>query len=941
MKIKELGSKIRQRIIRGRYVGSLDSSDFGVLRGWVMDRNNPDTPEVLDVQVDNARVVSVLAEEMRTDLRELGQGKGGHGFTAQIPDIYCDDQVHEVCLTVSSNGRTLWSFTTDIQLRRRPENWRDVRGHIDHIHDLKITGWACAWGTPPETVKVSIRTNSGNIVATTVANLSRPDLLESGLANGKFGFVLDLHGAIPVSSTSKDTYTIIEETSGLPLGPAMTIDANMITVMAGSDASKMDFMSLGLDQGFESVYDISAHGLGVASRGADELDDPFEGKNIAVLVDGDSPLDILPNAFRSAKSVTVLSINTSKDLLKLKDMWPSWHSAQLNVETVHTLMPKFSQRDNDCASMSTDAIRVITEAIKGLSGENSVYPEFIDCYGDLLVEPLESYLYSEVFRRLVLCDMILEDVDCLCMVLGRGLSWLPVLDMALTKMPPKNVYLHVTHSTTVGATANRALEALRISNTNAHILSRKKTSPEIIKNVKRDVITHLDVAIETSKKLVVAEMRKSEESAIERPSAIEIFLQLEGNYSHAFVGSGLSELLRQVLEHRDLQVSFVEKPNGGAQANFDRLKEIIGPTPQRIYSERCPSFDSRVLAPVRRYQRAFIEYLRAEGGVMYKEFNCAPMVEQFVKNAMVEGVATVLHAANTFRTRFENRKPHRLLAYPGAETSARAALRAAREAGVPTADCQMIFVADDPRNIFNWRPNADQLFVLDDTFGEMFQKTMNWPKGATETVGSVRIDTLRKSNRRPEIEESSGLSTKDEGVQKVVMLAMQPYAEKEMRVMLGAMRRLALGNPEIRILVRPHPIDSDETREGYLKFLGAALDDQQVIDGNGDDLGKSILSSDVVISLSSNVLLEAACLGANCVVADVSGYTMPHPMNIGEWGIAASAKTEDELHNVVLKIFSDTDFRTKIRQRRDDFFEQNPQYLDMQCADRIARSLVR
>jgi hypothetical protein len=656
------------------------------------------------------------------------------------------------------------------------------------------------------------------------------------------------------------------------------------------------------------------------------------------LTDAGVPLDVLPKAFRAANSVTVLSINPSIEQKKLKDMWPAWHSATLKLETVHTLMPKFSGSDTDCALLSTTAIKGLSDAVKDLARDSSVYPEFMESYGDLLVEPLESYLYSEVYRRLSLCDMMMEKADCLCLVLGHGLNWLSILDIALAKESPKHIYLHVADSRVHGTAARRTSEALRAANISPRKLVKDKAIAETVRNAERDVVTHLDVAIETTSKLVAAEGEKSDEIAAEPSHALEVFLQLGGNYSHAFVGSGLSDLLRQFLEHRDIQISFTEKNDGKAQASFDQLKSIVGTTRHSLHYEPCSPVDSRALKSVRRYQRALMELLRTRQIITYDGLNCANMAKQFIESTMAERSADILNATHRFRMRYASRKPHGLLTYPGAETIARTALRAAKEAGVPTADCQMIFVADDPRNSFNWRQNADQLFVLDDTFGSMFINKMNWPKNSIETVGSVRIDNLL--NTYCADATSKTVTTSKNGNNKTIMLAMQPYAEAEMKIMLSAARRLALSNPDYKVLVRPHPIESTQTHKEYLDYLYEHLNAEQVIDGDGDDLGKSFLSVDVVVSVSSNILLEAACMDVDCVIANVSKFSMPHPMNIDEWGIAEPAKTEEEMINVVSKIFSDPEFLEGVRRRRKDYFQINPRYLDGQSANRIVQSLV-
>ncbi|WP_421825732.1 putative Ig domain-containing protein [Larkinella sp.] len=73
--------------VTGSFEGYLDKLDCGGIRGWVWDRNKPNTPLTVEFYVDGSDTVlgSTVANIFRQDLKDAGKGNGAHGYNFTPP----------------------------------------------------------------------------------------------------------------------------------------------------------------------------------------------------------------------------------------------------------------------------------------------------------------------------------------------------------------------------------------------------------------------------------------------------------------------------------------------------------------------------------------------------------------------------------------------------------------------------------------------------------------------------------------------------------------------------------------------------------------------------------------------------------------------------------------------------------------------------------------
>jgi hypothetical protein len=78
------------------YAGYLDTAGCGIIGGWAWDATQPNTPISVDIYDGANKILTVPANNFRSDLYTYGYGNGYHGFTVPTPTILKDNNLHYI-----------------------------------------------------------------------------------------------------------------------------------------------------------------------------------------------------------------------------------------------------------------------------------------------------------------------------------------------------------------------------------------------------------------------------------------------------------------------------------------------------------------------------------------------------------------------------------------------------------------------------------------------------------------------------------------------------------------------------------------------------------------------------------------------------------------------------------------------------------------------------
>jgi hypothetical protein len=188
-------------------------------------------------------------------------------------------------------------------------------------------------------------------------------------------------------------------------------------------------------------------------------------------------------------------------------------------------------------------------------------------------------------------------------------------------------------------------------------------------------------------------------------------------------------------------------------------------------------------------------------------------------------------------------------------------------------------------------PVPDVTFVYGETWGDRLVEAGGYPRAAVAAVGFHRLDRLFTLRRPP-----------DRPVHRVLFVS-SPISEAERTLVVRGLVALAGARPELRIEIKPHPLDAD---------LGARFDvpgfaDRIVVTAADAPIRPLLANCDLVVAKHSTVILEAAACGKPIVGVNFSGRADAFPF--AERGIVRGVETPGGLPTALLELVDDPDAR--------------------------------
>lgn len=132
-----------------RIRGHVDQCDAGLIEGWVLDEDHPDTRVKLEIFVQGRAVGECVADILREDLKQAGLGDGRIAFSFPLPDILPAGALDDVVLRISGSDACLPirpptearpSAAVGGRVSRFGGLWIDRVDWIDHLATKHRTG---------------------------------------------------------------------------------------------------------------------------------------------------------------------------------------------------------------------------------------------------------------------------------------------------------------------------------------------------------------------------------------------------------------------------------------------------------------------------------------------------------------------------------------------------------------------------------------------------------------------------------------------------------------------------------------------------------------------------------------------------------------------------------------------------------------------------------
>jgi glycosyltransferase involved in cell wall biosynthesis len=238
-------------------------------------------------------------------------------------------------------------------------------------------------------------------------------------------------------------------------------------------------------------------------------------------------------------------------------------------------------------------------------------------------------------------------------------------------------------------------------------------------------------------------------------------------------------------------------------------------------------------------------------------------------------------------------------------------------------------------------PKATFVTSIDTITAEYYRSFFGLPDKRIVVTGSARLDIMLKRYGQADASAVRRmLDIPDDG--KVALIASQMQPIERCVEILEAVLRAVPSVDNLWVVVKLHRRESMTRREIYKqKIRELSLEsrvrlvfDEPVL----RDIESCLKIADVVVSMYSNVLREAACVGIPVIVANF--FDSELPFDFFSSGIGLEADRKEKLTETVIDVVTgniDPDYL--LRKRR--FFEENPQLISGNAAKRIAELALR
>jgi len=211
--------------------GRVEEVREGVVSGWAWDPATPGWRVGVRALVDGLDITGAVAHRYRPPLADFGVGDGAHGFLIKLPASVARSGHHR--LRIEAGGTRLPPATSFRAVPAEPSSvWEGVEfaledpvlGRVERVCDGVVSGWACRPDKPGWRVRVRVIVD-GAEVGRGRADLDRPELAETGLGDGRYGFRV----ALPAELAGGSHHSLrVEATGGVPLGAS----ASFVTMVA-------------------------------------------------------------------------------------------------------------------------------------------------------------------------------------------------------------------------------------------------------------------------------------------------------------------------------------------------------------------------------------------------------------------------------------------------------------------------------------------------------------------------------------------------------------------------------------------------------------------------------------------------------------------------------------------------------------------------------------
>jgi len=223
------------------------------------------------------------------------------------------------------------------------------------------------------------------------------------------------------------------------------------------------------------------------------------------------------------------------------------------------------------------------------------------------------------------------------------------------------------------------------------------------------------------------------------------------------------------------------------------------------------------------------------------------------------------------------------------------------------------------------RPTGQYLTAIDEWSRDLFVDAFKLDPSTVHITSTPRFDYL--SNLESLSQASARNDAKLEINDAVVLFAAQDRFVDDALIIIGELARLTtVGDRPIQVIAKLHPRTSAEDIAMYRAAADTVNPDHRVRIVSDTRIETYLAACDVVITMFSNVGTEAAILQKDLIIVNLTGGSLPLPMD--EFNIGHVVARREDIMPSVERFFTDQAFKDVQAKRVKRFRSANPHMVE-------------
>ena len=315
--------------------------------------------------------------------------------------------------------------------------------------------------------------------------------------------------------------------------------------------------------------------------------------------------------------------------------------------------------------------------------------------------------------------------------------------------------------------------------------------------------------------------------------------------------------------------------------------------------------------------------LSQQGKLRIDSMDFQSIIEPHLKNLIGNFLPWAINHTSQLTNLILSKKPELFLTMPGRNSGTWVTTDICKELDVKTIELQAVFQSNHPKYK---RSKANIFAMINDEQINLYKSNYE----LEEDQSIIKIGPLLLSNallnlKNIDLNELK-LKLNINKNEKTILFATQYLNHEHCQKILEMIINLCQDKQNIKIILKPHPKETEQEVAKYLKIIEELNATEMASIIKKINTHELIMASDLVITLFSNVGMEAALIGRDAWSVNLENTEFP--IDLSAEGLAKKINGAEEFKTAVEDFFNKRTISKELLINRENYIKDNSEVLD-------------